>query len=332
MPHRWSRRHLVQGAGAMGLGLLAGCGRWPGAAPAQPKGYRLGWLTAAGGAPSQELRQALHDLGYVADQNVVIEYRSADGHDERLPALAAELVTLPVDILLVVGDPATQAAQQATRTIPIVMAPTGNPVATGLVASLARPGGNTTGVTNASPQLTAKRLEILQDVRPGLARVGVLWRVGNTGTELGWREVEDAARRLGMELISLALRGPDDFDSAFAIAQQDRAEALFPLMDQLIQAHRQRILDFAVQSGLVGMYSSRAFVQDGGLMAYTASTADWSRRAAAQVDKLLKGANPADLPIEEPMRFDFLINLKTAAALGLTIPHHVLLQATEVIQ
>jgi putative tryptophan/tyrosine transport system substrate-binding protein len=327
-----SRRGFVQAAGVAGLGLLAGCERLALQAHPARTVHRLGWLAGAGSAPSEGVRQALSELGYIEGQNIVLEFRSAEGHDERLPALAAELVRLPVDLLLVVGDPATQAAQQTTRGIPIVMAPAGNPVATGLVTSLARPGGNITGVTNASPQLTVKRLELLREVRRGLVRVGVLWRVGNTGTELGWREAQEPARALGLELLSLELRGPDDFATAFATAQREHAEALLPLADTLVNTHRQRIVDFAAQSRLLGMYNARAFVEDGGLMAYAANAADMSRRAAAQVDRILRGAKPAELPVEQPMRFDFVINLQTAQMLELAIPQQVWRQATEVLQ
>jgi putative tryptophan/tyrosine transport system substrate-binding protein len=331
MPHRWSRRQIVQGT--VGLGLLAGCGRWPGQAQAQPpvNVHRLGWLMADG-APHEEIRQALGELGYVEGQQIVIEFRSAEGHDERLPALAAELVRLPVDLLLVEGDPAAQAARQATQNIPIVLAAVGDPVATGLVSSLARPGGNVTGVTNATHQLTGKRLQLLQEVQPALARVGVLWSVDNAGNALGWRQAQEATRALGLEMLSLALRGPEDFDTAFATVTREHAEALFVLNSLLVIANRQRIIDFSARSGRLGMYPSRGFVQDGGLMAYSANSLSLRRRAAAHVDKILHGAKPADLPVEQPTTFDFIINLKTARALGLTIPQHVLLQATEVIQ
>jgi putative ABC transport system substrate-binding protein len=320
------------GMGAVGLALVAGCGRLPGQAQAPPKVHRLGWLSAAGSGPAEEIRQALRELGYVEGRNVVFEVRSADGHDERLPALAAELVRLPVDLLIVVGAPATQAAQQATQDIPIVMAPAGDPLGTGLVCSLARPCENVTGVTNASHQLTQKRLRLLREVHPGLARVGVLWRAGNPGPELGWREAQEAARVLGLELLSLPLRGPEDFEAAFATATGEHAEALLMLADTLVRSNRQRIVDFAARSGLLGMYNGRAFVQDGGLMAYGVDAADTARRAAAHVDRILKGARPADLPVEQPMRFVFAINLKTARTQGITLPPHVLAQATEVIQ
>jgi putative ABC transport system substrate-binding protein len=282
--------------------------------------------------PNEDLRQALGELGYVEGQNLVFEFRSAEGHDERLPALAAELVRLPVDLLLATGTPAAQAAHQATQRIPIVMAPAGDPVATGLVTSLARPGGNITGVTSVTHQLTGKRLELLREAQPTLARVGVLWWVGDADNELGWREAQEAARALGLAVLSLELRGPEDFDTAFATATPERADALLVVNSLLVIANRQRIVDFAARSGLLGMYANRRFVQDGGLMSYGANALSLRRRAASQVDRILKGAEPADLPVEQPTTFDFVINLKTAQALGLTIPQHVLLQATEVIQ
>lgn len=326
---------LRQGASLVGLGLLAGCGRWPGQAQApQPaQVHRLGWLAPAGAwPPNEDLRQALRDLGYVEGQNVVFEFRSAEGHDERLPALAAELVRLPVDLMLVTGDPAAPAAQQATQSIPIVLAPVGDSVATGLVTSLARPGGNVTGVTNATHQLTGKRLELLREVQPALARVGVLWSVGNAGNALGWREAQEVARALGLEVVSLELRGPEDFDTAFATATRERAAALLVLESLLVVASQGRIIDFAARSGLLAAGDSRGFAQGGGLMAYGANQLSIRRRAAAQADRILKGASPADIPVEQPTRFDFVINLQTAQALGLTIPQHVLLKATEIVQ
>jgi putative tryptophan/tyrosine transport system substrate-binding protein len=327
---RWSRRAFV--VGAAGFGLLAGCGRWPGQAQPAPRTYRLGWLVSAGYAPSEGFRTALSDLGYLEGRDVVFEFRSAEGRDERLPELATELVALPVDLLLVAGDPATQAAQQATRTLPIVMSPVGNPVETGLVASLAHPGGNVTGVTNYSPRLTGKQLQLLQEVAPTLSRVAILWRSGNTGTELGWREAQEAARELRLQLISLELHGPEAFDAAFETAVRDHAEAIMTLRDALVAAHSRQIVEFAAQQRLLGMYSHRTFIEAGGLMYYGANAAEMYRRAAAIVDKILKGAKPADLPIEQPMTFDFLVNLKTAQTLGITIPNEIMLQVTEVIQ
>jgi putative ABC transport system substrate-binding protein len=328
---RRSRRQFVQGVGVAGLGLLAGCGRWPGQAPPS-RTYRIGYLQSGGSTPAASFRNALSDLGYVEGRDVVFEFRSAEGRDERLPALATELVGLPVDLLLVGGDPAAQAAQHATQTLPIVMAPVGNPVETGLVASLVHPGGNTTGVTNYSPRLTAKQLQLLREVAPTLSRVAVLWRSGNTGAQLGWRESQQAARDLGLQLISLELHGPEEIDAAFETAVREHAEAIMTLRDSLINTHSQRIVAFAAQERLLGMYPSRAFTQDGGLMAYGANEDEFYRHAAGVVDKILKGAKPADIPVEQPMTFDFIINLKTAQALGLTIPQQVLLQATEVIQ
>ncbi len=202
---------------------------------------------------------------------------------------------------------------------------------TGLVASLARPGANVTGVTNLTPRLSAKRLELLRDVQPTLSRVAVLWRLGNTGTELAWRESQEAARTLGLHLISLELHGPEDFDAAFEATLRDRAEALVTLTDTLVNTNRRRIVEFAAHHRLPGMYNARAFTLDGGLMAYGANQDDYYRRAAAIVEKILKGAKPADIPVEQPMRFDFVLNLQAARDLGLTFPQHILLQATEVI-
>jgi putative tryptophan/tyrosine transport system substrate-binding protein len=327
-----TRRQFVRGTTMTTLGLLTGCARLAAPSPAPgPRVHRVGWLVAAG-VPSDEIPHALREWGYVQGHNIHFEFRSAEGQDDRLPALAAELVSLPVDLLLVVGDPPTQAARQATGTIPIVMAQAGNPVATGLVASLARPGGNVTGVTNANQQLVGKRLELLREVHPTLGRVGVLWRAGNTGAELGWNAAQEAARTLGLEVISLELRGPEDFDSAFTTATRSNVEALFTVVDQLIHRNPQRIVDFAAREGLLGMYHSGSFTDAGGLMYYGANTAALNRRVAAQVDRILKGARPADLPVEQPREFDFVLNLKAAQSLGLAFPPHVLLQATELIQ
>jgi putative tryptophan/tyrosine transport system substrate-binding protein len=261
-----------------------------------------------------------------------IEYRYAEENLERLPALAAELVHLPVDVLVTWTTPAIQAAQQATTTIPIVMAASGDPIRTGFVASLARPDGNITGLTILSAELSAKRLELLTQLVPGLSRVAVLWTPANPAIALEWQATQEAARRLGLQVQSLEIRGPDDFARAFAAATQEHAQALYQTTDALFAMHRAQILDFAARSRLPTSFHSRPYVEAGGLMAYGVNLSDLFHRAATYVDKILRGMKPADLPVEQPSKFEFVINLKTAEALGLTIPPHILFQADEVIR
>jgi putative ABC transport system substrate-binding protein len=330
-----TRRRFVQGAGAVGLGLLAGCGRWPGQvnAPAQQRNpRRIGLLFAAG--ENRFIQQALQELGYVDGQNVLIESRIAGGRLDVLPALAAELVALPVDVIVTVGTPATVAAQQASSTIPIVQS-TGaaDLVREGIVASLARPGGNVTGLTAIAPELTAKRLEFLTQVVPGLARVALLWQSGspNAAEQIG--EIQAGARALGVQLQSLEIgQGPEQLDGLLAAATRSGAEALILLADPVTITHHAQIAALAIASRLPAIFDRREFAEAGGLLAYGPNFADVQRRGATYVDKILKGTKPGELPIQRPTIFDLVINLKTANALGLTIPQHVLLQATEIIQ
>ena len=326
-----SRRLLILG---LALVLLAA----PLAADAQPpaKVPRIGFLGS--GSPSTHgpfvvaFRQGLRDLGYVEGQNVVIELRWAEGRLERLPDLAAELVGLKVDLILTHATPGVLAAKQATTTIPIVMAAAGDPVGSGFVASLARPGGNITGLSLLTTELAGKRLQLLREVAPRASRVAVLWNAANPVGPLVVRETEAAARTLGVQLQSLEVRGPDDFESAFAAATRGRAGALITVEDPLTLTHRARIVDFAAKSRLPAMYPNREYVDAGGLMSYGTNFADLFRHAATYVDKILKGAKPADLPVEQPTRFELVINLKTAKALGLAFPQSILLRAPEVIQ
>jgi putative ABC transport system substrate-binding protein len=312
---------------------------WPFAGEAQQskRNYRIGYLGLGStsvfpfalGAFQEQLRQ----LGYVEGQNLTIEFRWADDKDDQLIRLATDLVRLNVDAIVVEGHtPAIQAAQGATRTIPIVMAVSGDPVATGIVTSLARPGGNVTGLTILSPHLARKRLELLKEAVPKLARVAVLWNAANPVKVLDWRETQAAAGLLGLKLQSLEVRKPTDFDSAFDVATRDRADGLVVLADGLINGHRKHILDFAMTTRLPAMYPFREFVAEGGLMSYAPSFTDLFRRAAVYVDKILKGAKPADLPVEQPTKFELVINLKAAKTLGITIPQSVLARADEVIQ
>ena len=337
MDRQLSRRQIVQSAGAVGLGLVAGCGRWPGQAAPAAKMLRIGWLArdvAAQSVPLQEsFRQGLRDFGYVETQHFLIEARYADGVPARLPALAAELVQLPVDILVAAGGgPPALAARDATSTIPIVMVSERDTVAEGLVASFAWPGGNMTGLTLIARQLGPKRLELLHDALPGLSRVALLWDRSVSTEAITTLEIaEGPAQLLGLHLQSLEIREPEDVDEAFEAASRERAGAV-SVASGIANNQRSRVIALASQYRLPAIYNSVDFVREGGLMSYAADRPVQYRRAAYYVDRILKGANPADLPIEQPMVFDFVINLKTAQALGLTIPPHVLLQATEVIQ
>jgi putative tryptophan/tyrosine transport system substrate-binding protein len=315
------------------LGLLA----MPLAAAAPPAAQmpRLGVL--APGTPSQPwvevLRQGLRDLGYVESQNLIIEPRYAEGRDERLPELAAELVRLPVDIIVAGGSTAIRAAQDATRTIPIVMAAAGDPVGTGLITSLARPGGNITGVSLLSAELPGKRLEILKEAVPQSARIAVLMNPTSPGSARQLRNLTEASRALGLHLHVVELRRPEELDGAFAAMTREQVDALF-VMDEprLMNSLRAQIADFAAKSKLPAMYGWRAYVDAGGLLAYGPRLPDVIRRAAVYVDKILKGAKPGALPVEQPTTFELIINLKAAKALGLTIPSTLLFQADEVIQ
>jgi putative tryptophan/tyrosine transport system substrate-binding protein len=273
-------------------------------------------------------------LGYVEGQHLVLEYRGAAGQYERFPALAAELVRLPVDVLLVPNTPAALAAKHATTTIPIVMVGISDPVGSGLVASLARPGGNITGLSVMRPELVGKHLEILREVLPTISRVAVLWNPANPVAALNVRATEVAAQALGVQLYLQEARGPDAFDRAFAAMTRAHAGALLVLGDPVFVQHRRRLAELAATSRLPTMYQiqCRAFVEAGGLLCYGPSLLDQWRRAATYVDKILKGAKPADLPVEQPTKFELIINLKTAEALGLTIPPTVLFQATEIIR
>jgi putative ABC transport system substrate-binding protein len=280
----------------------------------------------------EAFRQGLRELGYTEGQNLVMEYRYGEGNVERLPALAAELVQLPVDVLVTWTTPAIQAAHQATTTIPIVMATSGDPIQTGFVASLARPGGNITGLTILSAELSAKRLELLTQLVPGLARVAVLWNPANPAIVLEWQATQEAGRRLGVQVQSLEIWGADDVARAFAAATQEHAQALYLTTDPLFAMHRAQILDLAARSRLPTSFHRREYVEAGGLLSYGPNLPALFRRTATYVDKILKGAKPADIPVEQPMTFELVINLKTAQAIGLTIPPSLLFQATEVIR
>jgi putative ABC transport system substrate-binding protein len=313
----------------------------PLAAEAQPaaKMPRLGYLESR--SPSrvadqlEALRQGLSELGYVEGRNIVIEYRYAEGKFERLPDLAADLVRLKVDLIVAGTTRSVLAAKDATSTIPIVMLAVADPLGSGLIASLARPGGNITGLTFLGAELSAKRLELLKEVVPGLSRVAVLWHPGAHGERTQrdmLKETEVAGRALGLQLQFLEAREPSDFDGAFSAMTREHAGALLVLTSPMFSAEGARLADLAAKSRLPATYHLKVFAEAGGLMSYGARFTDQYRRAATFVDKILKGAKPGDLPVEQPTKFELVINLKTAKALGLKIPPSVLVRATEVIE
>jgi putative ABC transport system substrate-binding protein len=278
----------------------------------------------------EALRQRLRELGYVEGKNIVIEYRYAEGKLERLPDLAAELVRLKVDVSVTAG-PAILAAKKASATIPIVFGAASDPVGSGLVSSLARPGGNITGLSVMAPDLDGKRLELLKEAFPKVARVAFLWVPAERGNR-ALTEMEAAAKALGLKLLSLELRSLDDFDSAFARAKREGAQALITTPGPLLNAQQRQVLDFVAKNRLPAMYSGSEFVEAGGLMSYGPNIPDLFRRVADFVDKILKGTKPADIPVEQPKKFEFLVNLKTAKQIGVTVPPNVLARADRVIR
>jgi putative ABC transport system substrate-binding protein len=293
----------------------------------------------ASGSPSSAapnlnaFRQGMRELGYAEGKNIVIEVRYAEAKLDRLPALAAELVNLKVDMIVVAGGTApTLAAKEATATIPIIMTYVGDPVARGLIVSLARPGGNITGLTSVSPDLAGKRLELLKETVPRLSRVGVLWNPASEGSTANFKETEAAARLFGLQVQSLEARSPAELESAFKTATMGRAHALIVVESPVVGAHRSRIAELATNSRLPTMVGQGRGVEAGGLMYYGPNFPDLHRRAATYVHKILKGAKPADLPVEQPTKFELVINLKTAKALDLTIPPLVLMRAEKVIK
>jgi putative ABC transport system substrate-binding protein len=274
----------------------------------------------------------LRELGWIEGKNVTFEYRFAENRLERLPELAAELVRLNVDVIVAVGTLGPLAAKRATTTIPIVMLSAGDPLGTGLVDSLARPGGNVTGMSLMVPDLGGKRLELLKELLPRLSRVAVFWNAANPYPAIVFKETQAAGRTLGIEVHSLEVRGPDDLDGAFAAARQQHPDALISVEDPLTFTYRKRIADFAVAEQLPSLHGFSEEVKAGALISYGANQPDLIRRAAAYVDKILKGAKPADLPVQQPTTFELVINLKTARALGLEIPATLLARADEVIE
>ncbi len=296
---------------------------------------RIGFVL--GGSPGADsrveaFRQGLRDLGYIEGKNIAIEWRFAEGKEDRVPKLAAELVHLNVEIIITDGTNVTRAAKNATKTIPIVMASDADPIGNGFIASLARPGGNITGLTNLLTDLSGKRLEILKEAIPGISRVGVIWNPENPSSVSAFKETQVAAQGLAMQLQSLEVRGPDDFEGAFQAATKRQARALSVVSDSLMFSNRKRLLELAAKYRLPTMHTQSLWVEAGGLMSYGTYFPDLWRRAAIYVDKILKGAKPEDLPVEQPMKFEFVVNLKTAKQIGLTVPPNVLARTDKVIK
>ncbi len=320
------RRTFLAGTGAA---LLAA----PLAAEAQMS--RIGFLFYGAAGPSPELdafRQGLRDLGYIEGQNITIEYRFANGRVGRLPELAAELARLNLDVIVTPGTPASMAAKKATSTVPIIFAGVADAVGAGLVATFARPGGNITGLTSISAELGGKRLELLKVVAPKAFRVAVLYNPADPSNVLVLKELQESSRALGLTLHPLAVRGPGEFEGAFAAMSRERVHALFGAAGVLTTEHRIPLVSLAAKSRIPAMWGERQFVEAGGLMSYAVNFYDEVRRSATYVNKILKGAKPADLPVEQPTKFELVINLKTAKALGLTIPLSLVSRADEVIQ
>ena len=277
-------------------------------------------------------RQGLRELGYIEEKNIVVEYRYADGKVDRVAELATELVGLNVDVIVTYQTPSVLALKKASATIPIVFAMLSFPIENGIVANFARPGGNATGLTVLSEELNGKRLELLKEAAPNVTRIGVLSNLANPTQPLEWKEIQAAAQGLGLKLQSLGVRSAKDFDSVFKAALEKRTQALINLPEALLVEQLNRIVEFAAKNKLPAIYSSPEFVQAGGLMSYSPIITDLWRRAATYVDKILKGAKPGDLPVERPTKFHFLINLKTAKQIGLTIPPNVLARADRVVK
>ena len=330
---REGRRPLHRRRFLLGVSALLAMHRAVGAAP-PGRTYRIGILEAIPAAQNARnldaLREGLRALGYVEGRNLVIEYRSADGHAERFPALAAELVRLHMDLIVTRGTPAAEAAKHATQTIPVVMATMGDPRA--LVTSFAHPGGNITGVTTFSTELMAKRIELLKELVPTLSRVALLHDMGNPAAPPEWQETQAAARSLGLRAELLDVRSEEDLRAAFARATRDHVDALIVGADGLTQLHQRDIVALAAGYGLPTSYPGREFVDAGGLVSYGVRYVDLYARFAGLADRIFRGERPADLPVERPTTFELVINLRTAKALGITIPQAVLLRADEVMQ
>jgi putative ABC transport system substrate-binding protein len=316
--------------------LIAGAAAWPVAARAQQRAkiHRLGFLW---GLPpirawTTAFDRGLADFGWVNGQNILIEHRSADGHFDRLPALATELVSLGVDLIVALSAPETSAAKQVTKSIPIVFVVHGDPLSVGDIQSLAHPGANITGLSQMHPELSAKQLDLLKQIAPNISRIGVFWNAANPAKLTDWKFLVPAAQALGVVLQSYEVRGPTDFDNAFTAVTRDRPDALLTLGDPLMVTFRTSVVNFALSGGFPAMFTHRQFVEVGGLMSYGANFPDLFRRAARYVDKILKGTKPADLPVEQPTKFELFVNLNTAKKLGLVVPSTLLVAADEVIE
>jgi putative ABC transport system substrate-binding protein len=311
---------------------------WPLATRAQQpaKIHRIGILETVSSSLNAKnldaLRRGLRELGYVENQNYILEYRSADGHGERFPVLAGELVRLHVDLIVTRGTPAAQAAKNATETIPIVMAAIGEPLGVGVVASLARPGGNVTGLSAFVTELAGKRVELAKELWPGSSTVGLLHNMGNPVVPPQWEETKKAAKVLGIEAVLLDIRNRDDISRAFEAANARHVDTLMVGIDALIQENRQLIADLAANHRLAAIYASKEFVDIGGLMAYGVSYPDLYFRSATFIDKIFRGAKPGDLPVEQPTKLELIVNLQAAKALGLAVPAALLSRADEVIE
>ena len=321
---------------ALSLALILAVLAAPLAAEGQQVGkvYRIGYLSIASGpSPRTEaLRQGLRELGYIEGKNITIEYRFAQEKADRLRGLATELVNLKVDLIVTGGPTATRAAQQATRTLPVVMAWGGDPVEARFVASLAQPGSNITGLTSMATELGSKRLGLLKEAVPHISRVAILWNPSHSEASASFRETEGATRALGLSLESIEVRSAADLEGAFRRAVTRHADALTVLLDPVTLLNEAKVAELAARSRIPSIFYERRFATAGGLMAYGPLDEDLHRRAAGYVDKILKGAKPADLPVEQPTKFELVINLKTAKALGLTIPPSLLQRADEIIQ
>jgi len=309
----------------------------PAAAQSPSKIFRVGHLAAPGrtpdGAPPRALREALRELGYVEGQNIVYEARFAGGEFERLPDLAAELVRLNVDVIVAQGGKATEAARRATTTIPIVMAPaSGDAVAVGWITTLAHPGANITGLSDESIQLSSKRMELLKEAVPQATSIAIVWNETDYGMTLRYREIEKAAKALHVEVQAVSVRGPEDLSAAFATMTRRRPDAMFLVADAFTNVNRKQFIDFATANRIPAMYESSLIVREGGLMSYGSSTEDEFREAARYIDRIFKGAKPADLPAEQPIRYYLTVNRKTAAALGLAIPPPLRMRIDELVE
>ncbi len=332
----WSRREFLRAATLAGTAGFLGLGSEAAEAQQPARMLRIGILIASSASVNsarlEAFRRRLREHGYVEGKNIVIEYRYAEGKLERLPELAAELVRLKVDVIVTAAGPAISAAKKASAMIPIVFATAADPVGSGYVSSLARPGGNITGLSLMRPDLDGKRLELLKEAFPKVARVAFLWRSGGARGNLNFTEMEAVAKALGLKLISLEVRSIDDFESAFARAKRERAQALITTTNPLIGNQRRQVLDFAAKNRLPAMYPDSEWVEAGGLMSYAPNYMDLWRRAADFVDKILKGTKPADIPVEQPMKFEFIVSLNAAKQIGVTIPPNVLVRADKVIR